>query len=629
MIAIGQQEIQEWIKWTSVEVPIGAKITSIVPNPPWRSESVFSEKNGWGRSGYLFTSPQSRNVLLSSFTTELGRNPTDFAARFTALHCYYSLLCEARDLLANETFAHDSGFYDESEVQTVAAWLKDDLKLLVNLLEVNDCPDWQFVRWEILNSYLVSDWDRALKLYNRVEELELLEHSELQVLRGQFRFLAVYFCAVAPAKEDGLDSLQWEPVVYYGTLAQEKLDRVILEAAMDVFKDSRDKFVSLPPFQQEEVLRLTFRLTNPIRLMGFGMSATESDPKLNDRDRAWLRDASVDLESALEKRSDLPTAYRSILARSYFLTGHFHDAAIQYKCLLRTHPSVGAYQSLALSYRRAEEPEKAKEVLERCAATFPNEKGIHKEIAEIQKQEGNHEAAYQSLCKEVEIDPDLERELRVAIALALGKVKDDAEALSAFVNEHLKSNPPVSRLIDSLLESYWDSFGKLGDQTRDEWRTATCLLHYFPSTEPLQRQRLLEKAAQTFAKAVELELESKVFGKFRKYLHDKRLSPPVQKLSGADDLNQFAKYLQGGTEAALFFKNMITLMDRAERWQDWAKWLKENHPSLTRKDRLDLLDKIRKHRNPATHTSLPELEAEKVPFWCKDIIEAIGRQANK
>jgi hypothetical protein len=52
-----------------------------------------------------------------------------------------------------------------SGLRRLADAFKKDLKRLVGLLPVEKCPvDWRFIRWEILNSYLVSDWERALKV---------------------------------------------------------------------------------------------------------------------------------------------------------------------------------------------------------------------------------------------------------------------------------------------------------------------------------------------------------------------------------------------------------------------------------------------------------------------------------
>ena len=108
------------------------------------------------------------------------------------------------------------GYYDDNDresLNSVAESLRNDLALLVGALAVEQCPaDWPFFRWEILNSYLIRDWERALQLYKRAEELQILETSELQVVRGQFRFLAVYFTAIAPT-EEGLAGLVFEPVI--------------------------------------------------------------------------------------------------------------------------------------------------------------------------------------------------------------------------------------------------------------------------------------------------------------------------------------------------------------------------------------------------------------------------------
>src|SRR5207247_3208534 len=134
-----------------------------------------------------------------------------------------------------------------------------------------------------------------------------------QVLRGQFRFLAVYFTAIVP-REEGLDSLRWEPVIY--GLPPKKPDRSVTEAITDLSGGADDKFNSLPPYRQEEALSFVWQSFNARLLFSLGLIEAESESELPDREREWLHDASVDLEKALRKRTDLPSAYRSILARS-------------------------------------------------------------------------------------------------------------------------------------------------------------------------------------------------------------------------------------------------------------------------------------------------------------------------
>jgi hypothetical protein len=143
-----------------------------------------------------------------------------------------------------------------------------------------------------------------------------------------------------------------EPVVY-GSFP-EKCEPDVCQAVVDALHGEKGWFESLTPPHKKESMRVMSQITNAFRLFRFGMSVAETDPKLEDTDRQWLREASLDLENALERKLDLPAACRSVLARSYFLTGRFPDAANQYQRLIESDPSIEGYQSLALAHRRAD-----------------------------------------------------------------------------------------------------------------------------------------------------------------------------------------------------------------------------------------------------------------------------------
>src|SRR5262249_30897799 len=146
-----------------------------------------------------------------------------------------------------------------------------------------------------------------------------------------------------------------------------------------------------------------------------------------DRERDWIHDASVDLEKALLKRMDLRAVYRSMLAKCFFLTGHFHDAAKQYGSLVQTDPSLHVYKSLALTYRRADEPQKAQKVLDDCAAKFPDEKGIFLTKGEIQAQETDVDGLVDSIRKEFDRNPELEKDWKLSALLALAETHGGAK----------------------------------------------------------------------------------------------------------------------------------------------------------------------------------------------------------
>ena len=68
-------------------------------------------------------------------------------------------------------------------------------------------------------------------------------------------------------------------------------------------------------------MSLLYQVVNERMIFPIGLIETENQPELANHARDWFHDASVDLEKALRSRTDLPSAYRSMLAKSLFLAG--------------------------------------------------------------------------------------------------------------------------------------------------------------------------------------------------------------------------------------------------------------------------------------------------------------------
>ncbi len=167
--------IRSWTQWTRENLDSSEDI----PNIDWTGHrSKWDPKNStiirtdveipWvGRAWELFNEAEfenpvrGREQLLSCFADELTRNPGDAAARFTAFHFYYAI-------------ATCSSPTKEEEIAHVRKAFMDDLRTLVGLLPVEECPnDWRTIKWEILNSYVIGDWERAKQLYDHAELVRL------------------------------------------------------------------------------------------------------------------------------------------------------------------------------------------------------------------------------------------------------------------------------------------------------------------------------------------------------------------------------------------------------------------------------------------------------------------------
>ena len=130
-------------------------------------------------------------------------------------------------------------------------------------------------------------------------------------------------------------------------------------------------------------------------------------------------------------------------------------------------------------------------------------------IAELQVQAANLEAVPINIRKEVERNPEVDRDWRITALLALGETRDVSKELLS----ELESDDAKFKLIPSLLKDYWPSFAGLSDKARNEWTTGTYLrYHLVPQG---YRAVWSGKSGHAYANAVELELNSRVFSRFR------------------------------------------------------------------------------------------------------------------
>ncbi len=613
--------VDSWIEWTRKNIDTTStgypKVTSLaITEPPWKDEQRDIRK---------FENQQFRDDRLTAFTAAVAPDAADFAPRFTAIHYYYTLLCRANFLIRNPKLWVDvdellDDDWDLSDLESLASAFEEDRALLVRSLPVENVPgNWQFIRWEILNSYLIQDWERAKDLYDQAEKLQLLERSELQALRGQFRFLKVYFSTISQGDDDGLDSLTWEPKVYDGTVSEKRVDQVISEYF--------PRWKTLATDQKEEFMGVIYHYINKKKLFNFGVSITKADLKLGDQDQEWLEYASIALKSALEKKPDFPSGYRSILAGSYFLTGHFHDAAKQYERLIELEPGSleSVYQSLALSYRRAGEPQRAIESLQKCQQKHP---GVHKEIAEIQAQEGRYFEAYESLWRYAEINPQADKDLGTNIALALGGIVKSHQDPSVYARKFVESNPETFQLTESLLKTNWEAFSHLKEEARQKWIYASITLHTSSGKGPLHLIRIHDAAA-LFAEATEIQLREEIFKRFREHATSKRELKELlsREMTGKEE-GKFYGFLSGRTFLAL--GDMCKVLELSANPKDeilrkFNHWLPKKLAPLVQRKSIQILHlrEICQYRNPVRHEGKLTGDPALIHSRCREIVDLI------
>jgi tetratricopeptide (TPR) repeat protein len=568
--------VDAWIQWARQELPKGGNIPAIfnalgdswwtdARDVPWVTWVVGNVDRDVDRGGLQ---------LLSTVERFLLGGPSDLPTRFVALSVYYGL-------------AHFPSIYAETDLLAEAQERHArTLAYLVRLVPTEDCHDWRTIRWEILNAYVISDWDRALELYNRAEKLNLLPLTEIRVLRAQFRFLVALGKATVPT----VNSLLWPPDVYS------------------------------PGSGRSELLFLA------------GLPLPTPEYAFPDSDKEMLGRAALDLKTALAQRDDLSPAYHAVLARCYFLTGHFHDAGKEYerleganvlKVFKDVSPGHAVYLSAAASYRESGEREKAIAVLEKCAADFPDAIGVHLEIAKLWAMELNLPAISEALRKELECNPGVDLWF-VSPLIVAGETWTHTEQDKA----RLRARPQYEQIQPPLSE-YWPAFAKLDPEARKEWIFGILETH-FSMAQGHIRDTYKRKAIASFAQAVEMELSSKVFQRFREYaLGDPGIRAPAAQAikEKADKLMLFASFIEDEIKG-LTLRQMTNIVKWSSKnsaeplFQELGSWLQQNHPRLT--DHVGLLYKIDDFRNPALHRGVSVETIESIHGWCRTVIESLG-----
>ena len=590
------EQVQEWIQWSRESLPETGDYPMLYvaeikgTTCPWQEE-IYSD--------FTYSDKGSREKLLTLFENHLSRDPTDVSGRFTALNLHYALSTHANDDSEMQTYYDVTGVDHEDVREDFAR----NLAYLVRLLPVENCADWRTIRWEICNACAIRDWGRARQLYDRLEALDLREPAERQVLRGQFNFL------VAFGSKTGwdFDPQYWEPKLYdselYGYLDREG------NLAPEFF----------------------------LFIWGIGLARKrkedEKEIPLDEANRDRISDAANDFEKGLSKCPDLSPAYRSMLAGCYFAKGDFANAAKNYEQVLVDSNSkfsviedfkIDIFKCIANSYRLAGETEKARDALKRCAAEFPSAAGIYKELAEYQAQEVEYRLAYESLKKEYERDPAFGENWLVSTSLALGSVGHNSEQLDTLAERGLNSNPQLSEGLRSLVNAHWPSVDDLTPDARRKWIYGSYLI-LGPQVDSLMHQSHAEAVAIQFGTAVELELKSQVFGKFREHLSR---SPDLHSLVGKErswGKEKFCQFLVNRKPMTLGEMHHV-LKDcrnpKRELWIKFKRWVQENRRPLLKN--LWMLERILDIHNGAKHPgSISKEKAESMPGLCRDFLSEL------
>src|SRR5437867_3105076 len=176
-----REEIQDWINWSRENIAPMEDLPltgNSEIDPPWRDSALDFYRRYQVGSGFNEVS-----ILSRLFESELAKNPTDTAIRFTALDLF-SELVRIKDYYVGE---------DPSSFCENCQGLFD---YIVRLLPVEAVDTWRSIKWEIPNACAAQDWENARRLYDRAYDLGLFDKTHIQLLRGHFHFLVAFHKAL-------------------------------------------------------------------------------------------------------------------------------------------------------------------------------------------------------------------------------------------------------------------------------------------------------------------------------------------------------------------------------------------------------------------------------------------------
>jgi tetratricopeptide (TPR) repeat protein len=238
---------------------------------------------------------QGDSELHADFVDALLENPTDLAVRFAALNAYYHLM------------EHKRGLEEEDILGRLAKRreaFRKKLAFFAGFQPVESCADLRTIRWEIVNSCAAEDYDRTFKLCDRLQVL--LPSWQVSFARGRLRFLAVNL----PLWDDPPSLSSWDLPI--GPPPADTIDSLNRMAGT----------------------LLTVRRCLKSPGLGTGISV---------EDRAHLRKAIAELETASDGNPDSPPDCHLMLARSYAAVGQNQEAARCYRRVMTHRDALVRY----------------------------------------------------------------------------------------------------------------------------------------------------------------------------------------------------------------------------------------------------------------------------------------------
>lgn len=303
------------------------------------------------------------------------------------------------------------------------------LKYVVRLVDPEALGESEIIKWEIVNACAVEDWDLASRLYAHLKVAGVLREQEFRALRGELHFTA------ADWDNDGRKNCDEEPSLsrWYPTLEPDVM--LVTNKILEASKPKRGR----EPLHRSLFVRYS--------------------------------DAANDLKVAVELDATLPLLTHLMLAKASLLTEDYLRAGKEYEYVLgqgicREWGPAGeivrrlVYESAAESQRSAGRPKDAMRLLQACMEEFPKCTGVWPQIAQLQIQDLNYEAAGESIRREAEINRDAQNDPAIKVLLALAPIRAEESKLAKIVDDYVAKNEEAdSESIDNFIrESQYHVF---------------------------------------------------------------------------------------------------------------------------------------------------------------------------
>jgi tetratricopeptide (TPR) repeat protein len=455
---------------------------------------------------------------------------------------------------------------------------------------VADCTDLRTIRWEIVNSCAIQDWERARDLLRQMERLGLIPAADVNMVRGQLLYQAGFLTA-----SDWADDLQlWDPRVETGI-------------------NPRTLCLHIPALLPDRV-----------------------EQAADDVD--CVRDAANELAKGLAKEPKLPPPYRAMLARCYFAVGEFHNAAVEWKKLHAAGPWPDGELGETLDYlvllnlASAQEldgaTDEAIDTVRSLIERSPQTRGLHARLARLYVKKADYVAAADSLRRECEADPAFGKDYRVEILIALASISENStQAVIEFQNKlkaFAQSRPELSGLAAAILREHWPAFSQLSPDAQRDWIEATKMLHGQGDGVSLSGP-----AAFSFVLALENELRQLIFEPFRTEVGDECRRSTEKPPSAPLWYQHFRGYLQGGDKISLgdILCALRGTQSSNERWLEiLGQWTARRFPSLFKclmsLDTKKIVDTRNRHGHPGSR-EVSKSEAEEIAFSCRLLLDSL------